>query len=174
MSVQVQLRRDTAANISAAAPGAVGELFVDMTNRRVLVNDGATVGGVPANSATGPLGSFLQLNTLEGGIETITTGGATYSTAIQIPARAMVVGVSHRVIAAITGCTAFEIGVAGTPSMFASGLGTAAGSNNTGIGGPNNFYSATSLLLTSTSGGNFTGGTIRLSIQYLTVGPPTS
>jgi hypothetical protein len=174
MSVQVQLRRDTAANIAAAAPGAVGELFVDLTNRRVLINDGATVGGVPANSATGPLGSFLQLNTVEGGVETITTGGATYSTALQIPARAMVVGVSHRVIAAITGCTAFEIGVAGTPSMFATGLATSAGSNNAGIGGPNNFYSATSLLLTSTAGGNFMGGTIRLSIQYLTVGPPTS
>jgi Major tropism determinant N-terminal domain len=174
MSVQVQLRRDTAANIASAAAGAVGEVFVDTTNRRVLVNDGVTVGGVPANSATGPLGSFLQLNTLEGSIETITTGGTTYSSTLQIPARAMVIGVSHRVITAITGCTAFEIGVSGTPAMFATGLGTAAGSNNAGIGGPNNFYAATSLLLTSTAGGNFTGGTIRLSIQYLTVGPPAS
>ncbi len=86
----------------------------------------------------------------------------------------MVVGVSHHVITAITGCTAFEIGVSGTPAMFASGLGTAAGSSNAGIGGPNTFYSATPLLLTSMAGCNFTGGTIRLSIQYLTVAAPTS
>lgn len=162
------------ANILASPPGAVGEVFVDTTNRRLLVNDGVTVGGVPAHSATGPLGSFLQLNTLEGAIETITTGGTAYSSTLQIPAKAMVVGVSHRVIAAITGCTAFELGTTLTPSLFAAGLGVAAGSNNAGIGGPNNFAAATSILMTSTAGGNFTGGTIRFSIQYLTVGAPAS
>ncbi len=173
MSVQLQLRRGTASQV-ASFTGAIGELAVDTTNRRLVVNDGVTAGGVPANGAYGPYGSGLQLNTLEGSIETITPGGMTYTSALQIPARVMVVGVSHRVIAAITGCTAFEVGVAGAPAMFATGIGTAAGSANAGIGGPNSFYSATSLLLTSTAGGNFTGGSIRFSIQYLTVAAPTS
>ncbi len=173
MSVQLQLRRGIASQI-ASFIGAIGEIAVDTTNRRLVVNDGVTAGGVPANGAYGPAGSGLQLNTLEGSIETITPGASTYTSSLQIPARAMVVGVSHRVIAAITGCTAFEIGIAGTPNMFATGLGTAAGSINAGIGGPNTFYSATSLLLTSTAGGNFTGGTIRLSIQYLTIASPVS
>lgn len=47
MSVQVKTRRDTAANIATAA-GASGELWVDTTNNRVVVNDGTTVGGFPA------------------------------------------------------------------------------------------------------------------------------
>jgi hypothetical protein len=173
MAVQVQLRRDTLAHV-LANHGAQGEVFISTDTNELFVQDGATLGGFKASGARGVLGSFLQLNTLEGTIETITPGGLTYSTTLQIPARSMVVGVSHLVIAAITGCTAFEIGVTGTPAMFVTGLGTGAGSNNAGIGGPNNFYSATPLLLTSTAGGNFTGGTIRLSIQYLTIAPPTS
>jgi hypothetical protein len=173
MSVQVQLRRDTLAHVLANA-GKLGELFVSTDTYELFVQDGSTLGGFKVSGVRGVLGSFIQMNTLEGAIETITPGGTTYSTTLQIPARVMVIGVSHRIIAAITGCTAFEIGVTGTPAMFATGLGTGAGSNNAGIGGPNNFYSATSLLLTSTAGGNFTGGTIRLSIQYLTIGPPTS
>ncbi|HEY8033040.1 MAG TPA: hypothetical protein VIF02_11855 [Methylocella sp.] len=173
MSVQVQLRRDTLANV-LANHGAQGEVFISTDTHELFIQDGATNGGFKASGVRGVFGSFMQMNTIEGGIETITPGGTTYSTTLQIPARAMVIGVSHRIITAITGCTAFEIGVTGTPAMFATGLGTSAGSNNAGIGGPNNFYSATSLLLTSTAGGNFTGGTIRLSIQYLTIGPPTS
>jgi hypothetical protein len=47
MSVQVQLRRDTYANV-AANHGAAGEVFVDTTNQRLVVQDGATAGGFPA------------------------------------------------------------------------------------------------------------------------------
>jgi hypothetical protein len=47
MSVQVQLRRDTYANV-AANKGAAGEVFVDITNQRLVVQDGATNGGFPA------------------------------------------------------------------------------------------------------------------------------
>ncbi len=44
MSVQVKRRRDTAANV-AAFTGAEGELIVDLTNNRVVVQDGVTQGG---------------------------------------------------------------------------------------------------------------------------------
>jgi hypothetical protein len=47
MSVQVQLRRDTYANVNANH-GAAGEVFVDTTNQRLVVQDGATNGGFPA------------------------------------------------------------------------------------------------------------------------------
>ncbi|MDQ6867127.1 MAG: hypothetical protein M3178_01425 [Pseudomonadota bacterium] len=47
MSVQVQLRRDTYANV-ATNHGAAGEVFVDTTNQRLVVQDGATAGGFPA------------------------------------------------------------------------------------------------------------------------------
>jgi Major tropism determinant N-terminal domain len=47
MSVQVQLRRDVTANI-AANHGAAGEVFVDTTVNRLVVQDGSTTGGWPA------------------------------------------------------------------------------------------------------------------------------
>ena len=46
MSTQVQYRRG--ANVQVAAfTGALGELVIDTTNKVVVVNDGATVGGFP-------------------------------------------------------------------------------------------------------------------------------
>jgi hypothetical protein len=47
MSVQVQLRRDTYTNVNANK-GAAGEVFVDTTNQRIVVQDGITNGGFPA------------------------------------------------------------------------------------------------------------------------------
>ncbi|MGH6834927.1 MAG: hypothetical protein ACREC9_05085 [Methylocella sp.] len=44
MSVQVQLRRDVVANILANF-GAQGEVWIDTTYNRLIVNDGATKGG---------------------------------------------------------------------------------------------------------------------------------
>ncbi len=46
-AVQVQYRRGTASQV-AAFTGAAGELAVDTTNNRVVVQDGATAGGFPA------------------------------------------------------------------------------------------------------------------------------
>lgn len=47
MSEQLQLRRGTASQV-AAFTGAQGETVMDTTNNRLVVNDGATVGGWPA------------------------------------------------------------------------------------------------------------------------------
>jgi hypothetical protein len=46
-AVQVQYRRGTAAQVAAFA-GAQGELIVDTTNNRVVVQDGSSAGGWPA------------------------------------------------------------------------------------------------------------------------------
>ena len=46
-AVQVQYRRGTASQV-AAFTGAQGELVVDTTNNRVVVQDGATAGGFAA------------------------------------------------------------------------------------------------------------------------------
>jgi hypothetical protein len=45
-TTQTQLRRDTATNIAAATPAA-GEPGYDTTNKRLVVGDGATTGGIP-------------------------------------------------------------------------------------------------------------------------------
>jgi hypothetical protein len=47
MTEQLQLRRGTASQV-AAFTGAQGELVVDTTNNRAVINDGATAGGWPA------------------------------------------------------------------------------------------------------------------------------
>ena len=67
MSVQVKRRRDTAANIAGFTP-AQGELIVDTTNNRVIVGDGATVGGWAApklagDAFTGPVAAPNLNNT---------------------------------------------------------------------------------------------------------------
>jgi hypothetical protein len=49
-AVQVQYRRGTASQV-AAFTGAQGEMVVDTTNQRLVVQDGATAGGWPADIA---------------------------------------------------------------------------------------------------------------------------
>lgn len=45
MASVLQLRRDTTTNI-AAATGAQGEVWVDLTEKCLVVNDGTTEGGI--------------------------------------------------------------------------------------------------------------------------------
>src|SRR5215472_1550871 len=57
---QLQLRRGTAAQV-AAFTGAQGEIVVDTTNNRVVVQDGATAGGFAAAKLTDiPSGSLTS------------------------------------------------------------------------------------------------------------------
>ena len=51
MSTQVQYRRGSNVQV-AAFTGALGELVIDTTNKIVVVNDGATVGGFPSVGLT--------------------------------------------------------------------------------------------------------------------------
>ena len=176
MSVQVKHRRDIAANIAAFTP-AQGELIVDTTNNRIIVGDGATAGGFAAaklseaGAAFGANGSALRLNVAE--IALTGLSGATVTATNAIPAGALVIACAARVTTAITGATSFSAGYTGSTSAFGSGLPIAAGSINNGLIGPNPFYSATNLILSAT-GGNFSGGAVRLSLMYLSVTPPTS
>ena len=175
MSTQVQLRRDTAANV-AAFTGAQGEVVVDTANNRLVVQDGATAGGFAAAKLSEVLtisaatllaqaahGGGITLGCLE---QLVTLAGATTSSTAQIPNGAIVLAVSNRVVTAITGATSYSCGVAGNASQFGASLGVSAGSANLGLIGPNPFYAATSVLYTA-AGGSFTGGAVRMTIHYL-------
>ena len=176
MSVQIKRRRDSAANIASFTP-AQGEIVVDLTNNRMIVGDGSTVGGWPAarlieaGGAIGANGSALKLNVSE--IALTGLSGATASATNAIPAGALVVACGVRVTTAITGATSFSLGYSGSTSAFGSGLSIAAGSTNEGMIGPNPFYSATNVIVTAV-GGAFTAGAVRLSVMYLSMTPPTS
>jgi hypothetical protein len=92
--------------------------------------------------------------------------GASVDSTITIPDRAIVLGVSTRTVAEITGATSFDCGIAGEPSKFGGALGVVAGSTNAGVIGPQAFYAPTPIRVTA-NGGSFTGGAVRIAVHML-------
>lgn len=190
MSVQVQIRRDTLANV-LANHGAAGELFVSTDTHEIFVQDGATNGGFRAGIANArdatnvPHGGGIQFMCQE---ELLTgLSGATASSTIQIPVGAIVLGVSVRVTTLITGAGGFWVDP--TTDFGAGGAYTANGkfgfaaaalnTTNPGIIGPAASYFASTIKLTGRNAGNtanvsFTAGAVRIQIDYMLVTPPTS
>ena len=180
MSVQVQLRRDTLANV-LANHGAAGEVFVSTNSKELFIQDGATNGGFRASGARGPFGSFTQLAIAESagaGGETLTTGVTTYTTTVQLPAGyKFIMGAGWLVKTTITGITTIDFGITGNATYFASAQSPSLTAGSTVI------YTGTllrfdaspiSLLLTSHAGTNFTAGALRFVVNYILLSPPTS
>ena len=126
----------------------------------------------------GGYGSTLQMGVIE---DTIACSGASSLSSQQIPNRAIVLAVSTRVVTAIAGATSFNVdaatgsggGAGGSSGQFGGNLGVSAGSTNIGVIGPTAWYAASAVKLTA-NGGNFTGGQVRVAIQYLLCGAPTA
>lgn len=109
-------------------------------------------------------GGTIKLSVLE---DTVALSGPTTDAAVQIPANCIVIGVSNRVITAITGAASYDCGdVGGSQNRFGGSLGVAAGSTNFGLIGPNPYYANTTIRYTA-NGGNFTGGVVRMTIHFL-------
>ncbi len=117
-----------------------------------------------------PGGAGLQIQSIEAD-ETL-GAGATHSTSLEFPARALVFGVTGRVSDAITGTlTDWRLGDGTTDDIFGNGLGLA---QNSWVNGPANPYvvwAQTPLVLTA-NGGDFAGGTVRLAVHYLNLTIP--
>lgn len=91
-----------------------------------------------------------------------------------IPDKAVVIGVSGRVIEAIDGATGWSLGVAGETARYGSGYGVALNSFAEGVTGqPQTYYGATDLVLTA-SGGAFSGGRVRIAIHCLRIAAPAA
>lgn len=127
------------------------------------------LGGLAPRLAISPSGGFTGVGILEQTLSGLS--GATVDSSIQIPDRAILLGVSTRTVTTITGATSYDCGIAGETDKFGGSLGVAAGSTNRGVIGPQAFYAATAVRLTA-NGGNFSGGSVRLAIHYLHVGVP--
>ena len=121
-------------------------------------------------SALSASGASIGLNVLE---EEVTLAGASTDTTIVIPNRAIVLAVSVRTTEAITGATSYNCGVAAELNKFGGSLGIAPGSSNIGVIGPTAYYADTPIRL-SNVGGDFTGGKVRVAIQYLTFTAPST
>ena len=128
--------------------------------------------------AQGVYGSNIQMGVIE---DLITCSGASSVSTAQIPNRAIVLAVAIYVVTAITGATSYNVdattnssgGAGTTAGQFGADLGIGAGSNNEGVIGPTAWYAASTITLTA-NGSSFTGGTVRISIQYVLGAPPNS
>lgn len=151
-----------------ATPSAGWRAWI-LAEGRGAVHDGTTwQGGMATLSSNG---AGTQIGVTE--IEHVIGVGLTSTTQIVIPAHAMVIGVTARVTATLTGSLAsWQLGSAGAPDRFGSGLGLAAGSWARGmLGSPFTYYAPTPLILTGV-GGDFAGGEVRIAAHYLEVTLP--
>jgi len=158
-----------------AVPLAEGVLAWVKDENQMLAFDGAAWTPLSATfkSLTAAASPGLANTRLEIREEETTLSGATTSTAIVIPARAIVLAVSTRTTVAVTGAASYSCGVAGEAGKFGSSLGVAKNASNVGVIGPTAYYADTPVLLTS-AGGSFTGGKVRVAIHLLRFDAPAS
>ena len=100
------------------------------------------------------------------------SGGVSTTTAI-IPANSVVIGVTARVITAITGTlSSWALGNPGGVGRYGSGLGIAVGSWARGVlAQPTAFYSPEVMQLDAI-GGDFSGGTVRIAVHFMELTVP--
>lgn len=121
-------------------------------------------------AAQTPNQANTRLEVLE---QELTLSGASVATSIVIPNRAIVLAVSTRTTAAITGAASYNCGVAGEASKFGGSLGVAKNSSNIGVVGPTAYYADTPVVLTAV-GGNFVAGRVRVAIHVLRFDAPAA
>lgn len=121
-------------------------------------------------AAASPSLANTRLEILE---QEVTVTGAATATTILIPNRAIVLAVSTRTTAAMTGAASYNCGVSGDASKFGGSLGVAKNSSNVGVVGPTAYYADTPVLLTAV-GGNFVSGKVRVAIHLLRFDAPAA
>jgi hypothetical protein len=154
---------------------AEGVLAWVKDENQVVAHDGAAWAPLSASfkSLTAAASPGLANTRMEIREEETTVLGATTSTAIVIPARAIVLAVSTRTTVAVTGATSYNCGVSGDASKFGGSLGVAKNSNNVGVIGPTAYYADTPVLLTAV-GANFTAGKVRVAVHLLRFDAPAA
>jgi hypothetical protein len=154
---------------------AEGVLAWVKDENQVVAHDGVAWAPLSASfkSLTAAASPGLANTRMEIREEETTVLGATTSTAIVIPARAIVLAVSTRTTVAVTGSTAYHCGVSGDVSKFGGSLGVAKNASNVGVIGPTAYYADTPVLLTA-AGGNFTAGRVRVAVHLLRFDAPAA
>ncbi|WP_300528851.1 DUF2793 domain-containing protein [Maricaulis sp.] len=150
---------------SSASPKAGWQAYVRDEGAPVIYKSGTWQAGAPAAVlAADPQGAQTRAVVITE--ELAALSGASVSSSAMIPDRAILLGVSVRTTAAISGASSFDCGIAGEPSKFGGALGVAEGASNIGVIGPQAFYADTAIML-SANGGDFAGGNVALAIHAL-------
>lgn len=113
----------------------------------------------------------------EASVTELTTiaAAATTTTTIQIPAGAIVIGVSVRVTTVIPTAASFSVGVVGFATRYGTGISTAATTTNRGTNDGLRFYAAAvGILITPNLTPAANSGRVRVTIHYIEITPPTS
>lgn len=132
----------------------------------------AVAGGSPTltSGANGQAVNILTLSEL-----TTIAAAATTDTVIEIPAGAIAIAVSVRVVTVIPAATAFDVGIAGATTRYGTAISSAADTTNPGTNDGMRFYAAaTKIRFTPDVQPGAATGRVRTTIQYFTVTPPTS
>ncbi|MCB2137018.1 MAG: DUF2793 domain-containing protein [Rhodobacteraceae bacterium] len=118
-----------------------------------------------------PYNAGLSFGVVE--IEQVLTAGPVSVTSAIIPGNSVVVGVTARVTADITGTlTSWALGNPGAVGRYGSGLGLSAGAWARGVlGQPMAFYSPEALQLDA-AGGDFATGAVRIAVHYMEIALP--
>lgn len=117
---------------------------------------------------------------IQSATNTVNLTGATTDLAGLIPAGCLLIGVVCRVNTTETGCTSIQVGIAGTPTRFASAMGVSSGStSDSGTDGaetsPRIYPTATSIRFTAVGGAaSFATGVVRVVTYYIDLTAPTS
>lgn len=144
----------------------------DETVGETLIYDGDDWQADVVAFSTGGAGTHWRIAE----IDHVIAAGASSVTIDAIPNGAQVIGVTGRVISAITGTgvSSWSLGVAGADNRYGSGLGLALNSYAKGLSGqPQTYYADTPLLITADAG-TFDGGTVRLCVHYVELSTPRS
>lgn len=181
MAVELQLRRDTAANIGTNAP-LQGELWMDTTNNRLLLGTGLSSPSpsvVPVGIPSSPSGAVAQYVWIEQSVTL--TASTTVTFTITLPTRyyaGSVFALASRIETTIggSGVTGYEIGNSSSAADWGSVSGLTAGQAGGGNGTPRGLYSGGPTFNISPVGGTTfaAGGVIKIAALVLLVVPPTS
>ncbi len=142
----------------------------DESTGEALVFDGVDWQADAVVVSAGGAGTYWRIAE----IDHVISAGASSTTVDIIPNGAQVIGVTGRVISAIsgTGVSSWRLGVPGADNRYGSGLGLLLNSWANGLSGqPQTYYADTPLLL-SADAGTFDGGTVRLCVHYVALGVP--
>lgn len=119
----------------------------------------------------GASGASLMTGLAEG-LVMLSAGGSVTSD-VFIPSGAMVIGATARVSQAVTGTlSAWQLGTAGAPDRFGSGIGLGKNSWARGmLSQPMTYWNSEPLILTA-MGGDFAAGEVQLAVHWLDLGLP--
>jgi hypothetical protein len=148
----------------AAAPEPGRRLWIADEGREVRFDGAGWAAG------EGALGAATELRVLT--LDHAVGDGLVSTTKPIIPDKAIVLGVTARVLTTLDGVDRWRLGVEGGPDRYGSGYGGAEGAWAHGVTGqPQAYYGATALRLEAEAGA-FKGGVVRLAIHLLALTPP--